>query len=127
MGNYRKLDGGGDLFAALDHQKKVTQREVGILKLRDLIDWESFRPVLEEVTGYVSKDWRKGGRPPFDPVFMFKVLVLQKYHGLSDEGTEKEIGDRFSFLAFLDLRAGDEIPDVENSSRFFMPHLIAKA
>ncbi|MGY8648845.1 MAG: transposase, partial [Verrucomicrobiales bacterium] len=108
---YRKLDGGGDLFAALAHQKKVSQREVGIRKLRDLIDWERFRPVLEEVTGYATKDWRKGGRPPFDPIFMFKILVLQKFHGLSDEGTEKEIGDRFSFLAFLDLRAGDEIPD----------------
>jgi len=111
MGNYRKLDGGGDLFSALEHQKKVTQREVGILKLRDLIDWECFRPVLEEVTGYATKDWSKGGRPPFDPVFMFKVLILQKYHGLSDEGTEKAIADRLSFHAFLDLRLGDEIPD----------------
>lgn len=111
MRKYRNIDGGGDLFSALGHQKKVTQREVGILKLRDLIDWENFRAVLEEVTGYAHKDWSKGGRPPFDPVFMFKVLVLQKYHGLSDEGTERAIGDRFSFLAFLDLRPGDEIPD----------------
>jgi len=111
MKKYRKLDGGGDLFAALAHQKKFTQREVGILKLRDLIDWEGFRPVLEEVTGYDTKDWSKGGRPPFDPVFMLKVLVLQKFHGLSNEGTGAAIEDRFSFLAFLDLRAGDEIPD----------------
>ena len=42
---------------------------------------------------------------------MSKVLLLQKYHGLSDEGVEKEIADRFSFLAFLDLRPGDKIPD----------------
>ena len=111
MKKYRKLDGGGDLFSALGHQKKVTQRKVGILKLRELIDWESFRPVLEEVTGYNTKDWSQGGRLPFDPVFMFKVLVLQRYHALSDEGVEKEIADRFSFLAFLDLRPGDEIPD----------------
>ncbi|MDB4618198.1 transposase [Akkermansiaceae bacterium] len=79
--------------------------------MRDLIDWEGFRPVLENVTGYDTKDWSKGGRRPFDPVFMFRVLVLQKYHGLSDEGTEKEIGDRFSFLSVLGLRLGDEIPD----------------
>ena len=111
MKKYRKFDGGGNLFAALAHQKSVTQRSVGILKLRDLIDWESFRPVLEEVTGYDTKNWSKGGRPPFDPVFMFKVLVLQKYHGLSDEGTEKQIADRLSFLSFLGLRLGDEIPD----------------
>ena len=111
MRAYREVDGGGDLFSALDHQKKVTQKILGILKLRDLIDWESFRPVLEKVTGYDTKDWSIGGRRPFDPVFMFKVLVLQKFHGLSDEATEQQIGDRLSFMSFLNLRLGDEIPD----------------
>jgi IS5 family transposase len=53
----------------------------------------------------------KGGRPPFDPVFMLKVLVLQKYHNLSDEQTEFQIGDRFSFMQFLGLQPGDSVPD----------------
>ena len=111
MRKYRNLDGGGNLFAALDHQKAATQRIVGILKLRDLIDWEGFRPVLEEVTGYDTKDWKKGGRPPFDPLLMLKIIVLQKYHGLSDEATEVQIKDRLSFMSFLGLRLGDEVPD----------------
>ena len=38
MKEYREVDGGGDLFSALDHQRKVTQKILGILKLRDLID-----------------------------------------------------------------------------------------
>jgi IS5 family transposase len=42
---------------------------------------------------------------------MLKVLVLQKYHGLSDEETEFQIMDRFSFLQFLGLQAGDDVPD----------------
>lgn len=109
--NYRKQDRGGNLFAALQHQKEVGKREIGILKLHNWIDWEAFRPVLSEVTGHATKDWSKGGRPPFDPVFMFKVLVLQKYHNLSDEATELQINDRISFLTFLGLRLGDEIPD----------------
>ena len=49
-----------------------------------------------------------GGRLPFDPVFMFKVLILQKFHGLSDEATEAQIKDRLNFLSFLGLRLGDE-------------------
>ena len=108
---FREQDGGGNLFSALEHQKSASQRVVGILKLRDLLDWETFRPVLNEVTGYANKDWSKGGRLPFDPVFMFKVLILQKFHGLSDEATEAQIKDRLSFLSFLGLRLGDEIPD----------------
>jgi len=111
MRGYRNLDGGGNLFAALNHQKAVTERTVGILKLRDLIDWEGFRPVLDKVTAYDSKDWKKGGRPPFDPLLMFKILILQKYHGLSDAATETQIKDRLSFMSFLDLRLGDEVPD----------------
>ena len=93
MSNYRNQQKGGGLFSALEHQQEISGQEVGILKLRDLIDWESFRCVLEEVTGYAKKNWSKGGQPPFDPVFMFKVMVLQKYHGLSDDATEHQIKD----------------------------------
>jgi IS5 family transposase len=42
---------------------------------------------------------------------MFKVLVLQKFHGLSDDATEGQIFDRTSFKNFLGLRIGDDIPD----------------
>jgi IS5 family transposase len=42
---------------------------------------------------------------------MFKVLVLQKYHGLSDEQAEFQILDRFSFQRFLGLGVGDSVPD----------------
>jgi transposase, IS5 family len=53
----------------------------------------------------------KGGRPPFDHVFMFKVLVLQASHSLSDERTEFLIKDRLSFMRFLGLGLADPVPD----------------
>lgn len=113
MSNYRKQFKGGNLFSAIEHQQNVARREIGILKLRDLIDWEGFRPLLEELCDYAGRDWSRGGQPPFDPVFMFKVLILQKYHGLSDDATEEQIGDRLSFLTFLGLQLGDDIPDAK--------------
>ncbi|MFT4639741.1 MAG: hypothetical protein ACI8T1_003066, partial [Verrucomicrobiales bacterium] len=84
---YRSQDEGGD------HQKKATasQRSTGIGKLTDIVAWEGFRGDLEDILGYANRDDRKGGRPPFDPVFMFKVLVLQKFHGLSDVSVEEQI------------------------------------
>src|SRR5438105_15083934 len=42
---------------------------------------------------------------------MFKVLILQAAHGLSDERTEFLIKDRLSFLRFLGLGLGDTVPD----------------
>lgn len=113
MKSYRKTESGGGLFSAIEHEQAVARKTTGILKLREIIPWESFRPLLEELTGYATRDWSKGGKPPFDPVLMFKVLVLQKFHGLSDDATEEQIFDRTSFKNFLGLRIGDGIPDAK--------------
>jgi Transposase and inactivated derivatives, IS5 family len=75
---------------------------------------ELFREELESILGYDSRDPKRGGRPPFDAVLMLKVLVLQKYHGLSDEETEYQIMDRFSFLQFLGLQ---ELKKVDAKSK----------
>jgi len=46
---------------------------------------------------------RIGGRPPFDYVLMFKILVLQKLYNISDDKTEYIIMDRLSFQRFLGI------------------------
>lgn len=102
-----------DLFSMIDHQQAVVSAAKGINKLNTVIDWELFREDLESLLGYDARDPHCGGRPPFDPVLMLKVLVLQKYHGLSDDETEFQIMDRFSFLQFLGLQAGDDVPDAK--------------
>ena len=113
MKGYRRTERGGGLFSAIEHEQAVAGKTTGILKLRAVIPWESFRPLLEELTGYATRDWAKGGKPPFDPVLMFKVLVRQKFHGLSDDATEEQIFDRTSFKNFLGLRIGEDIPDAK--------------
>ena len=85
----------------------------GINKLNAVIDWELFRVDLESLLGYDVRDPRRGGRPPFDAVLMLKVLVLQKYYGLSDDEAEFQIMDRFSFMQFLGLQPGDSVPDAK--------------
>ena len=108
---YREASAEVDFFSMLSHQQTVTQNVRGINKLSEVIDWELFREELESILGYNQRNWSKGGRPPFDPVLMFKVLVLQKFHSLSDEQSEFQISDRFSFMNFLRLHPGDAIPD----------------
>ena len=53
----------------------------------------------------------KGGRPPYDYVLMFKIVILQRYYNLSDEQVEYQINDRMSFMRFLDLTIADDVPD----------------
>lgn len=115
---YRRQNQGGDLFAFIDHQQKTARRKIGITKLNGVIEWGEFRDELEALLDYKDRDESLGGRPPFEPVFMFKVLLLQKYYHLSDAATEEQIADRFSFLEFLGLRPGDDIPD-QNTIRDF--------
>ena len=111
--NFRQHQKGGNLFSAVEHQKTMAQHVVGILKIKDVIDWESFLPTLITVTGYDKKDWSKGGNLPFHPLLMFKILILQAYHGLSDDAVEYQIKDRLSFMNFLDLQMGDNVPDAK--------------
>ena len=108
---YREATPQLDVFSLLSHEQAVTQVVKGINKLSKVIDWELFREELESILGYAQRDWSKGGRPPIDPVLMFKVLVLQKFHGLSDEECEFQMRDRFSFMIFLGLHPGDAVPD----------------
>ena len=42
---------------------------------------------------------------------MFKILLLQAMHGLSDERCEYLIKDRLSFMHFLGLGLADPVPD----------------
>ncbi len=78
-------------------------------RLSTIIDFELFRPNLAHAVP--RSDGSKGGRPAFDLVFMFKVLVLQASHSLSDERTEFLIKDRLSFMRFLGLGLADPVPD----------------
>lgn len=114
MKKYRKGENGGGLFSALEHEQAVARKTTGILKLRDLIDRESFRPLLKQLAGYAERNWSKGGQPPFDPVLMFTVLVLQKYLGLSDDATGEQIFDRASFKSFLGPARGRGHPGCQN-------------
>ena len=56
---------------------KLTQLGDPLVKLNQGIDFEIFRTLLEINFSKLQKS--KGGRPPYDYVLMFKVLVLQRY------------------------------------------------
>jgi len=75
------------------------------------VDFEMFRAELEAALAY--SDGAKGGRPPYDPVMMFKILVIQAQNNLSDDRAEFLINDRLSFMRFLGLSLGDRVPDAK--------------
>lgn len=87
----------------------INKHQPPLQKLNAVIDWEMFRTPIEEAFAIEAK--APGGRPPFDRLLMFKILILQRYYNLSDEQTEFQIKDRLSFMQFLGLQIGDTVPD----------------
>ena len=80
-------------------------------RLARAVDFELFR---EELAALLQRsDRSRGGRPPYDPVLMFKVLVLQTLYTLSDEQTEYQLRDRLSFLRFVGLGLHEPVPDAK--------------
>jgi len=85
-------------------------------KLSKHIAWENIRETLNEALKKEHKGL--GGRPPFDYVLMFKILILQKLYNMSDDKTEYIIMDRLSFQRFLGIQLCDKVPDAKTIWNF---------
>ena len=80
-------------------------------RLAAVVDFELFWPELDAALG--RSDRAKGGRPPYDPVLMFRILVLQSLYTLSDDQAEYPLRDRLSFMRFAGLALHDPVPDAK--------------
>ena len=99
-----------NLFAEEERDKKLSKLGDPLEKLY-AIDWEIFRSTIENALK--RKDVSKGGRPPYDSILLFKILILQRLYNLSDDQTEFMINDRFTFMRFLGLTMSDKVPDAK--------------
>ena len=98
------------MFAEEERLKKLS--ELGdCLERLNIIEQESFRP---EINKAMKKDRKSNaGRPPYDCILLFKILVLQRLYNLSDDQTEFQINDRMTFMRFLGLELSDKVPDAK--------------
>ena len=90
-------------FDVDDRLKRLSNFGDRLEGFRAAVDFEMFCPDQDAALAY--SDGAQGGRPPFDPVMMFKVLVIQTTNNLSDERAEFLIND---LLSFMRLQAGRE-------------------
>jgi IS5 family transposase len=98
-------------FDGEDRLKALSAAGDPLERLARVVDFEVFRGDLEAALS--RSDRSKGGRPPYDAVLMFKVLVLQTLYTLSDEQTEYQLRDRLSFMRFVGLALHDAVPDAK--------------
>ncbi len=98
-----------------NHLERLSKLGDPLEHLDQVIDWEQFRPILtnaiENSKTRKAKDNR--GRPSYDVVAMFKILVLQHLYHLSDDKMQYELYDRISFMRFAGFSIGDRMPDAK--------------
>ena len=106
---YQKKSG-MSLFEQENTMESLSKMGNPLVVLKDIIDFEQFRSILESLFANDHKKSR-AGRKPIDPVFMLKVLFLQRLYNISDHQIEYQIKDRMSFREFLDIQSVDDVPD----------------
>src|ERR1700726_3953637 len=99
-------------FDVDDRLKRLSDLGDPLEAFEGAVDFEGFRRELTAALPF----WEgtQGGRPPFDPVMMFKILVIQTTNNLSDERAEFLINDRLSFMRFLGFGLSDRVPDARS-------------
>jgi len=97
-------------FDLKDRFAKLDQLGDPLKALNAVVNWSVFVPILAK--GLKKEKQSNAGRPvSFEPLLMFKVLILQSLYNLADGQTEFQIRDRFTFLRFLGLTPESRIPD----------------
>jgi IS5 family transposase len=81
-------------------------------RIAGLINWDRLSHLLGKVRSGET------GRPPYEPLAMFKALLLQQWYGLSDPGLEEALLDRVSFRRFCGFALDAQTPDETTLCRF---------
>lgn len=94
----------------------ITQQSKGttrLEKIEALVNWKRVDYRLKKVLN------RSGlGPTGYEPVTLFKAMILQHLYGLSDPALEEMLYDRISFRRFCGLSLNSKIPDETTICRF---------
>ena len=80
-----------------------------------IIDWKAIEAFLKKK---LRRHKDAVGNPAYPALGMFKVLLLQRWHDLSDHKTSYAMADRISFCRFAGFSLDHESPDASTICRF---------
>jgi transposase len=89
--------------------EELVRKDHLLRKIKKYIDFEFIRG---KTAAYYAANEEVGGRPPLDPVILFKMLFLGYLYGIrSERRLEQEIQDNVAYRWFLGLGFRDRVPD----------------
>lgn len=90
----------------------VARANATLERIEELVDWGAVERLLGVLRGGVM------GAPGYPALAMFKALLLQRWHDLSDPQLEEALADRLSFRRFVGLSLTEPVPDHSTVWRF---------
>ncbi len=106
------------LFSEWEAYEELDRRGDPLEQIKQLVDFERFRPILEECWRHEAADPSQGGRPAYDVVMMFKVLLIGRKGNLSCERMSHAVVDSRSVTRFLDVAPGEPVPSRQTIARY---------
>ena len=97
------------MYGAQIQLDKLEKMGDPLMEINKIIDWELFRGPLEKAIR--KPDYSKGGRPPWDVVLMFRIVMLMSWYNLSYKQAQYQINNRLDFMRFLGVDVGARLPD----------------
>jgi len=99
------------MFGADKQLDRLSKLGDPLEKINEIIDWESFRYSIRKRVR--KDDYSKGGRPPYDEILMFKIMLLQDWNNVSDDSAEYLVNCRLDWQRFLGMELGEKSPDAK--------------
>ena len=90
----------------------VVEGNTTLDRIAGLIDWTEIGGLLSGLRAGVM------GAPGYPALILFKAMLLQQWHGLSDPELEDALKDRLSFRRFLGVSLTERLPDHSSLWRF---------
>lgn len=103
-------------FTEMEYQqrRKITKREEFLNEMDQLIPWSEWVVIIEPI--YPSG---KRGRKPIEIETILRMLLLQVWFNLSDEGVEDAIYDSYAMKQFMGIHFDEEqVPDATTLCKF---------
>jgi len=86
-----------------------------LVKVYHLLGWNKFSQIL---SGVYKRKEKVAGVKPYEPVKMFRAMILQAWHSLSDPKMEEALKVRLDFMWFTDFDVAESVPDETSICRF---------
>jgi len=102
-------------FTDLAADARIEYVDSFLKEIDNIIDFNKLRPIIKK-NGIGTKN--VCGVKAYDPILMFKILLIQKFYNLSDSKAEEGLNVNLLYMRFVGLSLEELAPDSTTIGRF---------